>query len=253
MKRRTESPASGLDHPGRRGAAGEAGTSPFEPSPRLRPADDLGVDSLLLVDDEVAFARSLAEGLADHGFDVRVAHDGFEGYRQAKEPGFDVVVLDLMLPRMSGVEVCRRLRAEDVTTPILMLTAREADSDEAGLAGLGCGRLPAQAVLVPGAGRAMPGPREKGRTGGLVRADRRGPRAGARAARGPAGRGRTGPPEPPGGRAARVPHADGRRRAVQGRDPRERLGRRGGSGGEPGRGVRRVPEEEARPARRSPA
>jgi DNA-binding response OmpR family regulator len=89
------------------------------------------VDSLLLVDDEVAFARSLAEGLADHGFDVRLAHDGFEGYRQAKQPGFDVVVLDLMLPRLSGVEVCRRLRAEDVTTPILMLTAREANSDEA--------------------------------------------------------------------------------------------------------------------------
>ena len=89
------------------------------------------MDSLLLVDDEVAFARSLAEGLADHGFDVRLAHDGFEGYRQAKQPGFDVVVLDLMLPRLSGVEVCRRLRAEDVTTPILMLTAREANSDEA--------------------------------------------------------------------------------------------------------------------------
>ena len=90
------------------------------------------MDSLLLVDDEVAFARSLADGLGSHGFDVRLAHDGFEGYRQAKEPGLDVVVLDLMLPRMSGAEVCRRLRSEDVTTPILMLTAREADSDEAG-------------------------------------------------------------------------------------------------------------------------
>jgi DNA-binding response OmpR family regulator len=89
------------------------------------------MDSLLLVDDEVAFARSLAEGLADRGFDVHLAHDGFEGYRQAKQPGFDVVVLDIMLPRLSGVEVCRRLRTEDVTTPILMLTARESDSDEA--------------------------------------------------------------------------------------------------------------------------
>ena len=86
--------------------------------------------NLLLVDDEVAFARTLATGLEDQGFDVRLAHDGFEGYRQAKETRFDIVVLDIMLPRMSGVEVCRRLRTEDVSTPILMLTARGADSDE---------------------------------------------------------------------------------------------------------------------------
>ena len=86
--------------------------------------------NLLLVDDEVAFARTLAAGLEDQGFDVRLAHDGFEGYQQAKLPRFDVVVLDIMLPRMSGVEVCRRLRTEDVSTPILMLTARGADSDE---------------------------------------------------------------------------------------------------------------------------
>src|SRR6476620_8077254 len=87
--------------------------------------------NLLLVDDEVAFARTLAAGLEDHGFDVSLAHDGFEGYRQAKQPSFDVVVLDIMLPRLSGVEVCRRLRSEDVTTPILMLTARHGESDEA--------------------------------------------------------------------------------------------------------------------------
>ena len=86
--------------------------------------------NLLLVDDEVAFARTLAAGLEDQGFDVCLAHDGFEGYRQAKQTRFDIVVLDIMLPRMSGVEVCRRLRTEDVTTPILMLTARGADADE---------------------------------------------------------------------------------------------------------------------------
>ena len=87
--------------------------------------------SLLLVDDEVGFARTLAAGLTDQGFEVRLAHDGFEGYRKAKEPCLDIIVLDIMLPRMSGVEVCRRLRTEDVATPILMLTARGADSDEA--------------------------------------------------------------------------------------------------------------------------
>jgi two-component system, OmpR family, response regulator len=88
------------------------------------------VPSILVVDDEVRFARTLAQGLADQGFDVRLAHDGYEGYRLAKEPAFDVVVLDIMLPGLSGVEVCRRLRADDVGTPILMLTARDADADE---------------------------------------------------------------------------------------------------------------------------
>jgi two-component system OmpR family response regulator len=86
--------------------------------------------NILLVDDEVRFARTLGDGLVDQGFQVRLAHDGYEGYRLAKDPLFDVVVLDIMLPGMSGVEVCRRLRADDVGTPILMLTARDAESDE---------------------------------------------------------------------------------------------------------------------------
>ncbi len=86
---------------------------------------------ILLVDDEVRFARTLGEGLTDEGFQVHLAHDGFEGYRLAKEPEFEVIVLDIMLPGLSGVEVCRRLRADDVATPILMLTARDGESDEA--------------------------------------------------------------------------------------------------------------------------
>jgi two-component system, OmpR family, response regulator len=86
--------------------------------------------SVLLVDDEVRFARALGQGLTDHGFDVCLAHDGYDGYRLAKESQYDLVVLDIMLPRLSGVEVCRRLRAEDVGTPILMLTARDAVADE---------------------------------------------------------------------------------------------------------------------------
>ena len=93
--------------------------------------------NILVVDDEVRFARSLAEGLADQGFEVRLAHDGYEGHRLAKEPQFDIVVLDIMLPGLSGVEVCRRLRAEDVSTPILMLTARDAEADETGALDIG--------------------------------------------------------------------------------------------------------------------
>ncbi|WP_254185350.1 response regulator transcription factor [Nocardioides panacis] len=131
------------------------------------------MDSLLLVDDEVAFARTLAEGMADRGFDVHLAHDGFEGYRQAKQPGFDVVVLDIMLPRMSGVEVCRRLRTEDVTTPILMLTAREGDSDEADSLDSGADdylRKPFSFQVLVARCRALV---RRGGAGGLVRADRR--------------------------------------------------------------------------------
>jgi DNA-binding response OmpR family regulator len=88
------------------------------------------VVSILVVDDEVLFARTLAEGLSDQGFDVAVAHDGNEGYRLGREPRFDVMVLDIMLPGLSGVEVCRRLRADGVDTPILVLTARGAETDE---------------------------------------------------------------------------------------------------------------------------
>lgn len=86
--------------------------------------------SVLVVDDEVLFARTLAAGLSDQGFDVAVANDGNEGYRLGRRSSFDVIVLDIMLPGLSGVEVCRRLREENVDTPILMLTARGAETDE---------------------------------------------------------------------------------------------------------------------------
>ncbi|HET7357024.1 MAG TPA: response regulator transcription factor [Nocardioidaceae bacterium] len=86
--------------------------------------------SVLVVDDEVLFARTLAAGLSDQGFDVAVAHDGPEGYRLGTRRSFDVIVLDIMLPGLSGVEVCRRLREDNVDTPILMLTARGAEADE---------------------------------------------------------------------------------------------------------------------------
>ena len=85
---------------------------------------------VLVVEDEVGLARALADGFSDNGFTVTAAHDGFAGYRLAKESEFDVIVLDWMLPAMSGVEVCRRLRAEDVTTPVLVLTAKDGTTDE---------------------------------------------------------------------------------------------------------------------------
>lgn len=87
--------------------------------------------SILLVEDEVAFASHLARGLESLGFTVVVAHDGHEGYRVAREHEFDLLVLDLMLPKMSGLDVLRRLRAEGWWVPTLVLTAKEETTDEA--------------------------------------------------------------------------------------------------------------------------
>ncbi|MGH3459446.1 response regulator transcription factor [Aeromicrobium sp.] len=95
------------------------------------------MDRVLVVEDEVVLASALEDGFRDHGFNVSVAHDGFAGYRLAKESEFDVIVLDWMLPAMSGVEVCQRLRAEDVATPILILTAKDAATDETDALDLG--------------------------------------------------------------------------------------------------------------------
>lgn len=87
--------------------------------------------SILVVEDEVRLARAVAEGLGDHGFDVAMAHDGHSGYRLAKQLDVELVVLDLLLPGMSGVEVCRRLRQEGIWTPVLVLTAKDGEADEA--------------------------------------------------------------------------------------------------------------------------
>ena len=87
--------------------------------------------NILLVEDEAAFASHLGRGLESLGFTVVVAHDGHDGYRLAREQEFDLLVLDLMLPRMSGLDVLRRLRAEGWWVPTLVLTAKEAVTDEA--------------------------------------------------------------------------------------------------------------------------
>ena len=92
---------------------------------------------VLVIEDEVRLARALAEGLESRGFTVTMRHDGQSGYQQAKEREADVIVLDLMLPGLSGAEVCARLRAEGVRTPILVLTAREGESDETDVLNLG--------------------------------------------------------------------------------------------------------------------
>ena len=84
---------------------------------------------ILLVEDDTAIARSLKEGLEDEVYAVDVAHDGDEGYRTATADDYDVIILDVMLPEMNGYEVCRALRQDGNQTPILMLTARDAERD----------------------------------------------------------------------------------------------------------------------------
>ena len=86
---------------------------------------------VLVVEDEVALAEGIARGLGSEGFDVTVVHDGREGYEAALDGHFDLMVLDIMLPAMNGYKVCRSLRDAEVWTPILMLTAKDGEYDEA--------------------------------------------------------------------------------------------------------------------------
>jgi two-component system, OmpR family, response regulator MprA len=84
---------------------------------------------VLVVEDDQPLVRILTKSLESNGFDVRAAADGEEGLRTARQGGFDAIVLDLQLPKMNGIEVCKQLRAEGNGTPILMLTARSAVPD----------------------------------------------------------------------------------------------------------------------------
>ena len=86
---------------------------------------------VLVVEDEVHLARSLARGLTANGFDVEVVHDGLDGLWRARERAYGAIVLDLLLPGMNGYQVCRTLRDEQNWTPVLMLTAKTGEYDEA--------------------------------------------------------------------------------------------------------------------------
>jgi two-component system, OmpR family, response regulator RegX3 len=86
------------------------------------------VSRVLIVEDEAAVRDALDYSLRGEGFDVDAASDGEAGLRAALAGDYDVVILDLMLPKMSGTEVCRRLRSESAV-PIIMLTAKGAELD----------------------------------------------------------------------------------------------------------------------------
>jgi DNA-binding response OmpR family regulator len=88
------------------------------------------MSSILVVEDDAGIAMGLEDDLRLDGYDVAVARDGEDGLRRAREQPFDLIVLDLMLPRKDGYQVCRELRHAGVTTPIIMLTARTQDAEK---------------------------------------------------------------------------------------------------------------------------
>jgi DNA-binding response OmpR family regulator len=92
---------------------------------------------ILLVEDETQLASAIERGLTDRGFDVVATTDGHTGYQLAKDHWLDAVILDLNLPGLPGLEVCRRLREEGFWTPILVLTAMDRESDETDALNLG--------------------------------------------------------------------------------------------------------------------
>jgi DNA-binding response OmpR family regulator len=87
---------------------------------------------VVVVDDEPRMVELIAGYLEEHGLRVTGAHDGLSGITAARQPDVDAVVLDLMLPGMSGIDVCRQLRREGNDVPIVMLTARGAVSERVG-------------------------------------------------------------------------------------------------------------------------
>lgn len=87
-------------------------------------------ERILLVDDEPSAVLTLTDRLRDEGYRVETAQDGLSAFDQAAKDYFNLIILDLMLPRKSGLDVCRDLRQSGVTTPVLMLTARSQTVDK---------------------------------------------------------------------------------------------------------------------------
>jgi DNA-binding response OmpR family regulator len=86
---------------------------------------------LLIVEDEAAMADALSRGLRAEGFAVDVADNGVDGLHQAREGGYDAVLLDVALPGLSGYRVCQELRAAANWVPVLMLSAKDGEYDQA--------------------------------------------------------------------------------------------------------------------------
>ena len=85
---------------------------------------------ILVVEDEQAMLLGLRDNLEFEGYQVDIAEDGTKGYEMIKNGKYDLVVLDIMLPFMSGFDICRKIRSEGVSTPIILLTAKGEEIDK---------------------------------------------------------------------------------------------------------------------------
>ena len=85
---------------------------------------------ILLVEDEGHLALAVSEILKKNGYEVDAVYDGLSGYEYAKSNVYDLVILDIMLPKMSGIDILRNLRSEKFSFPILMLTAKDEIEDK---------------------------------------------------------------------------------------------------------------------------
>lgn len=85
---------------------------------------------ILIIEDEESILLALEDNLALEGYEVSSATDGEQGFSMAKEHGYDLIILDIMLPKMSGFDICRELRQAGMITPILMLTAKSQEVDK---------------------------------------------------------------------------------------------------------------------------
>ena len=88
------------------------------------------MENILIIEDEESILMALSDDLGLEGYEIQTATDGLKGLEIAKEKGHDLIILDIMLPKMDGFELCRQLRQAGVRTPILMLTAKSQEIDK---------------------------------------------------------------------------------------------------------------------------
>src|SRR4030066_873082 len=84
---------------------------------------------ILLVEDDRGIVRFVRKGLSENSFSVDVAFNGEEGLEYALHKGYDLIVLDILLPKLDGREVLKKIRSMDIQTPVIFLTAKDSESD----------------------------------------------------------------------------------------------------------------------------
>ena len=202
---------------------------------------------LLIVEDEARLASALQRGLSNEGFTVDVAHTGPDGLHMAQESAYDAVILDIMLPGLSGYRIIEQLRAAENWVPILMLTAKDGEYDEADALDLGADDYltkPFSFVVLLARLRALLRRGVQPRPAALTVDDLVLDPAAHTVKRGDT----PDRPHPARVLAAGVPHAPRRRRGEQGRHPAPRVGRQLRGRRQRRRGLRRLPAAQDRHA-----